>query len=178
MPESQLTISGKSNVNTFQCHSADVMQKGSFMAFEPTTSGTIGFYNASVALKVKSLSCGSKLIEKDLNKSMMSDRFPFIYLDFKDAKLSAKYPNNTSKYLATVKITIANTTKETKVELMLQQLTANTYRLTGTQTLVLKDFNINPPKAMFGLIVVNEEITINFNITASIKKDFFNTTSI
>jgi YceI-like domain. len=168
---SQISISGKSNVNTFRCYTVNIPQKGSFLAFEPEGVNAVNFYHADVDLKVKSLSCGSKLIEKDLDRSLIADRYPFIILSFKDAMLIARYPNRTAKYQTTLNMTIANTTRNVEVDILLQQVDRNTFRIIGSQIISMTDFNIKPPTAMFGMIVVDREITINFNILATVYKD-------
>jgi polyisoprenoid-binding protein YceI len=171
MPESLLSISGKSNVASFSCYNAEVVQKGSFMAFEPQGVNAANFYNARIDLKVKSMNCHSRLIERDLGKSLLSDRYPVIQLNFNDAKLVALYPNSTAKYQATLKMTLAATTREVKVDIFLQQLSRNTYRLTGGLVVDMTQFNIKQPTAMLGLVVVDKEINISFNIVALVYKD-------
>ncbi|WP_320051769.1 YceI family protein [uncultured Acetobacteroides sp.] len=168
---SQISISGKSNINTFRCYTANIPRKGSFLAFEPEGVNVVDFYHADVDLLVKSLSCGSKLIEKDLNRSLMADRYPFIMLSFKDAKLVARYPNRTAKYQTTLSMTIASTTRNVGVDILLQQVDHNTFRIVGSQVISMTDFNIKQPTAMFGMIVVDREITISFNILAAVYKD-------
>lgn len=171
LPGSQISISGKSNINAFRCYTANIPQKGNFLAFEPEGVNTVNFYHADVDLLVKSLNCGSKLIEKDLNRSLIADRYPFIMLSFKDAKLIAQYPNKTAKYQTTVSMTIAKTSRNVEVDILLQQVDRNTFRITGSQVISMTDFNIKQPTAMFGMIVVDREITINFNILATVYKD-------
>jgi polyisoprenoid-binding protein YceI len=171
LPSSQISISGKSNINTFRCYTANIPSKGSFLAYEPEGVSSVNFYHADVDLLVKSLNCGSKLIEKDLNRSLIADRYPFIMLSFKDARLIARYPNKTAKYQTTLNMTIANTTRNVGVDILLQQVDRNTFRITGSQVISMTDFNIKQPTAMFGMIVVDREITINFNILATVYKD-------
>ena len=38
------------------------------------------------------------------------------------------------------------------------------FRINGRQKLTIRDFNIEPPKALFGLIKVENELVISFDI--------------
>lgn len=171
LPGSQISISGKSNVNTFRCYTASIPQKDSFLAFEPEGVNQVSFYHADIDIRVKSLNCGNRLIENDLNKSLNSDRYPFIMLRFKGAKLIGRYANNTFRYQTSVSMTIANTSRNVDVEVTLQKLERNTYRVTGSQIIDMADYNIKQPTAMLGLIVVDRQVTINFNIVVVVYKD-------
>lgn len=171
LPGSQISLSGKSNVNSFRCYTANIAQKGSFLAFEPDGVNKVTFYHADVDLMVKSLSCGSRLIEKDMGKALTVDRYPFITLNFKDAKLIARYPNKTAKYLTTISMTIASTTRDIEVEIILQQIDSNKFRITGSQVIDMTSFNIKQPTALLGMIVVERDITISFNVLAMVYKD-------
>lgn len=60
------------------------------------------------------------------------------------------------------KLTIAGTTKE--VEITSEGTTlAGSYELKGAKEILLADFGIEPPTAMFGQIVVGEAVTISFD---------------
>lgn len=41
----------------------------------------------------------------------------------------------------------------------------NGYNIKGSQEIVLQDFGIEPPTAMFGQIVVGDKVTVNYNLT-------------
>jgi len=171
LPNSQISISGKSNINTFKCYTANIAQKGDLLSFEPEGINLVSFYNADVDLMVKSLNCGSKLIEKDLSKSLIADKYPFILLNLKEAKLVARYPNKTAKYQASISMTIANTTRDVNVDILIQQIDKNTFRITGNEVISMTDFKIKQPTAMLGMIVVDREITISFNVLAVVYKN-------
>ncbi len=68
-------------------------------------------------------------------------------------------------------MTIASTTRNVGVDILLQQVDHNTFRIVGSQVISMTDFNIKQPTAMFGMIVVDREITISFNILAAVYKD-------
>ena len=68
-------------------------------------------------------------------------------------------------------MTIANTTRNVEVEILLQQIERNKFRITGSQVIDMTSFNIKQPTALLGMIVVEREITISFNILAMVYKD-------
>lgn len=171
LPETRISISGTSNVKNFRCLTAESNQKGSFIVFEKDDSSAISFYNAKLPVRVRSLDCNNNLINRDLYKTLNADRYPFILLQLRDADLISSYPNNTYKYKVKVDLTLANNQRESNGEVLVQKIGAGVFRITGSQHIKLTDFSIKPPTAMLGLIVVDDEMVINFNVVVKVKKD-------
>jgi hypothetical protein len=48
-----------------------------------------------------------------------------------------------------------------------QQRADGTYQATGSLPLLMSDFGIDPPTAMFGLIKVHDQITVRFKLIAT-----------
>ena len=171
LPESKISISGTSNVSSFKCFAADCAQKGSFVVFEKNDSNIISFYNALFSVKVRSLDCNNSLINRDLYKTLNSDKYPFIVLQIKEAELISFFPNSVFKYKVKVDMILANNQRETKGEVLVQKINSDVFRVSGVQKIKLTDFNIKPPTAMLGLIVVDDEMTITFNLVLKARKD-------
>jgi polyisoprenoid-binding protein YceI len=158
-------------VSSFKCITADCTQKGSFVVFEKNDSDIISFYNALFSVKVRSLDCNNSLINRDLYKTLNSDKYPFIVLQIKEAELISFFPNSVFKYKVKVDMTLANNQRETKGEVLVQKIDSGVFRVSGVQKIKLTDFNIKPPTAMLGLIVVDDEMTITFNLVLKARKD-------
>jgi YceI-like domain. len=170
-PESRITIAGRSNMASFRCITAEI-PNGSFMAFVTNESDLVSFFNAKIPVRVKSLDCSNRLINNDLYKTLNADNNPTIALNFKEAKLIATYPNDTYKYRIKVDMTLANVQREERGEVMVQKISKSSYRVTGSQLIRLSSYKIKPPSAMFGLIRVEDDMQIEFNVVVKVRSDF------
>lgn len=63
----------------------------------------------------------------------------------------------------TGKLTIAGAEKVVTIPVNIAQTEGN-LQITGTQKIVLQDYDMEPPTAMFGSIVVGDEVTVNFDL--------------
>ncbi|HLT50813.1 MAG TPA: YceI family protein [Arenibacter sp.] len=61
------------------------------------------------------------------------------------------------------KLTIAGVGKSVDLKSEVSALD-NGYRVTGSKEIILQDFGMEPPTAMFGQIVVGDKVTINYNL--------------
>jgi len=62
------------------------------------------------------------------------------------------------------KLTIAGVEKEVPVTVAIIQ-SGEDIQMNGTQKIILQDFGMEPPTAMFGSIVVGDEVTVKFNLS-------------
>ncbi len=86
---------------------------------------------------------------------LKTSEYPEIFLELK--KLSME---SSEKAIAEVLISIAGKTETYKVPVEITEGPVSQY--TGNLVLNIKDFNLEPPKKMLGLIVVKDDIEISF----------------
>ncbi|MFK7810882.1 MAG: YceI family protein [Maribacter sp.] len=60
-------------------------------------------------------------------------------------------------------LTIAGTEKNVEIDSKITSET-NKMKIKGEKKIVLKDFGMEPPKAMFGQIIVGDEVTVKFDL--------------
>lgn len=91
-----------------------------------------------------------------------------------DALNKKKYPNitfvlsevsdiTTSTLSAIGELTISGVTKTIKMEVDYEILPDGSISFTGTHPIKMTDYNIDPPKAMFGAIKAGEDVDVIFN---------------
>lgn len=158
LADSELTITGDTNINKFQCgFDTRLLERTKEISF--TRHGNqLKFQNAVLILDNKGFDCGNKAINKDFHALLRTSEYPSISLELTELTVQ-----NNAQAIATVKITIAG--KHKTYTLPVQIVDTPTDCFTGTLKLDINDFNLKPPKKMFGLIVVKEEIEITFNLT-------------
>ncbi|MCL6216742.1 YceI family protein [Zunongwangia pacifica] len=154
--ESQLKINGDTNINSFNCVFNPQELPEKLIARFERKQQTLIFKNTSLKLRAKAFDCGSRPINRDFKDLIKAEKYPYIFLDLKELKLTA--PNSA---LVTLNIEIAGIEKPYKVLVKIDDSKSN---YTGIINLNINDFKLEPPKKVFGLIKVKEEIQIEFDL--------------
>ena len=157
LPSSELTIIGDSNIAAFQCEFDNSYLEDSQNITFTQNGSKIEFTGAVLILNNKGFDCGSKGINRDFHDLLQSDDHPRILLDLKEVILSSP-----TKGTARVGITIAG--KERFYELPVAIKNAAIAEFKGKLHLNIKDYGLEAPKKLFGMIVVKDEIDIQFNL--------------
>ena len=160
--ESRLWIEGSSNVNQFRCragrYNTDVAP--------PTTDTTT---KVEVDVAVEGFDCGKRRMNRDLYETLLSNRHPFISFEYLSTE-SLTYEGDTDTYTMTVNgnLTVAGHTNQIQFPLTAEVLDNNTIRATGSTDLKMTAYNVEPPSALLGLVRVNDELTVHFEIVATL----------
>lgn len=157
LPQSQLLISGDTNISEFDCNfDSEMLPTNCAVTYSETENG-ITFKNAVLLLNNKGFDCGNRQINKDFHALLQTEEYPSLELELK--KIKMKYANSAE---AVVDITIAGTTKTYQLPVKLLANPATGFE--GKLQLDINDFGLEPPKKVFGLIKVKEAIEISFNL--------------
>ncbi len=157
LPSSALTINGDTNINSFECTFNTRYLKESQNIFYSQTNSTINFTGAILVLDTDGFDCGSKPINRDFHDLIKSDEYPEIHLELNKIKV-----HSATKSIATVCITIAGKQKYYDVPVNVKNGVTSQYQ--GVLKLDINDFDLEPPKKLFGIIKVKDDIQINFDL--------------
>ncbi len=156
--ESALQVKGKTNVNTFTCH-YDVNQfKNPIPVRYALQNGKMVFSETKLQLKTNNFDCGGKAINKDFREILKADQYPHINLYLKEIK---NVKSNTNVEVL-VDIEIAGVKKDYIIPVSFKN--NNQFYIKGQVGVCLTDFYIETPKKFFGLISIENEIEIDFNL--------------
>ncbi|MBZ9728091.1 YceI family protein [Salegentibacter sp. JZCK2] len=158
LPDSNLSISGTTNINDFECDFNTLYFKNeSFKAHYIEKKGILDFKNSVLPLENSKFDCGNRKINKDFQELLKTKKHPKILLKLKKIDLSRE-----GNPMVTISFNIAGVDKDYKFPVEItrdKQLCFD-----GKLQLNIKDFNLEAPSKIFGLIVLDEEIEINFNL--------------
>ncbi|WP_037319021.1 YceI family protein [Salegentibacter sp. Hel_I_6] len=158
LPNSNLSISGTTNINDFECDFNTIYFKDqSFKVHYSENGDILNFKNSILPLENANFDCGNRKINKDFHDLLKSEKHPEILLKLKKIDMSRD-----GNALVTLTFNIAGIDKDYKfpVEITRDKLLC----FDGKLQLNIKDFNLEAPSKIFGLIVLDEEIEINFNL--------------
>lgn len=154
--KSEITIHGKSNVNSFKCkYNSNFLEDEILVTTIKNNETKISFANAKIAIKSKGFDCSSKMITKDFKTILKADDYDNINIELKELDL------NGSVIMTRLLIEIAGKSKEYFVPMAFN---AKNNNVKGTLKLYIKDFDLKCPKKVFGLIEVEDNVDINFNL--------------
>ena len=157
LPSSQLSITGDTNINKFECiFNTSYLEKAQQVSYTRKDS-IMNFSGAILTLNTQGFDCGNKGINQDFHDLIKSDQYPEILLELSNVTLHSK-----TFGIANICITMAGKQKFYKVPVNIQD--GKTAHFKGELELNIKDFNLEPPKKLFGIIKVKDEIEIAFDL--------------
>ena len=153
--KSEVSIKGKSNVNSFECKYDSDFIENDLQISIARNNNKILLEGAKIAIKSTGFDCAHKMITKDFKSILKADEYPHIVINVKEI--------NTAKENITAKLNvkIAGVEKEYLVPVIFN---SNTNNVKGQLKLNIKDFKLKSPKKLLGMVVVNDNVDINFNL--------------
>ncbi|MFV1884432.1 MAG: YceI family protein [Balneola sp.] len=163
LEESKLRINGTSNLNDFECIYEDEIEPDTLTHNVEVRDTSIAVQGDDISLKIDSFNCGKRGINRDFRKTLKSDVYPNIEIEL----LSIVSPNG-QPTLANIATTLGGVTREYTIVLRDYEFLDDLVIVSGTNEINMTDFGISPPTALFGMIKVKDQISIDF--TLSIKR--------
>ncbi len=159
---SSLQINGTTNVNTFQCGSG--YEKGYDMIRERWDPYSEKWeIHGSLFIEVDQFDCKNRIMNNDFRNTLKHDKYPEIKIEFLNLK-EVQNQENTRKAEGYVKITLAGVSHQYFLSSELEFLDNQYSILRGEQTFRFSDFGLEPPQKGFGLVRVNDEIQVSFDL--------------
>lgn len=158
-PSSKLKILGSSNVNTFTCQQSNsITDQAIRVEVEEYKTGWI-VNNAELILDVDSFDCGMKQMTEDFKQTLRSNDYPYLKLQIHQVSKGI----SDSTYLANVSILLAGKSQDYLIPVSVDKA-SNSFICSGHRRVKFRDFNLKPPEKFFGMIRVDEEIDIVFEL--------------
>jgi hypothetical protein len=159
--KSTLHIDGKTNISSFRCDINEYTQQDTVLLYkeylQPVT------IKGGITIKVNCFDCHQKFITADLRKTLKADEIPFFQVRLLNMDYFNMQPGKQS-IKGWVDITLADVTRRMQINYTLQVMGENNILLTGEQKMQFSDFKLNPPRRLAGLIKVDNEINVQFQL--------------
>lgn len=159
--QSKLIIKGTSNVKDFTCNYDQSLKADTLQFKTEFEEEKISVAGNALNLYTQEFDCGNRGINRDFKSTLKSKTFPQIELKLNELIFSN---GNILPDSAQVDILIAGVSKSYMIPLHEINRNKDTIIVKGTTMLSMYDFELKPPSPMFGLIKVNDELEISFQL--------------
>jgi len=157
MPDSELIISGSTNVNKFDCK----FNIGLISEAKPikyiSEENFIKFNYLKLELLIEGFDCGNKRMNSDFQDLLLCEKYPDIVIELDRVEsISSEYAK------AFIKVHLAGKSNSYNLPVVIDN-----DRFKGKFKMNIRDFNLEPPKKALGLIEVDEMIEVQFDLRIS-----------
>lgn len=154
--ESKVQVLCTTNVSKLQC-SLNQLPQTFQLAQHNYTGGPILFEANNFQIEVCALNCGVDAINSDLQQTLKANTHPYIQLQLN------KIDTNQTPALITYSISIAGIQQQQTAPCKLE-INENQLNVAGTFKLLLSDFCLVAPSKFFGLVQVENNIAVNYQL--------------
>lgn len=156
---SKITVSGTSTMHDWEMTSGKVQVQASIAE---AGNGAVAVEALKMTLPVNTLKSQKNGMDENAYKALKAKEHPQIVFELATSK--AKSGNQVE---AAGKLTIAGKTQTVATTGKLETLDNGNVRITGSYTLNMTDYEVEPPSFMFGTVSTGEEVTISYEIILS-----------
>lgn len=161
--ESRLSISGESNVNEFKCE-VDRYYRADNLRLYSSPGPAYLFSENQMVINIMAFDCGRKLITRDFRQTLNAEKDPEMVISFLALDRLPEENTNIEQLKGKLHITIAGVSRETEVQLSINNMGNGTIHLHGAQDFSFTDFELEPPSKAMGLINVKNELAVTFDL--------------
>ncbi len=171
-PDSRLTIEGKTNVNKFTCAIPHYVGRDTLVLHEGGKGTRPVFVKGSVSLDASSFDCGIAPMTADFRKTINSKTHPAIVIDFISFEKTPSYAYGEEKFKGIINISLGGTTKLFEMICTIESKPSGLIQLSGGREFTFADFNLEPPKHMMGLVKVQPDLHVKFNLILKLDTNY------
>ena len=161
-PKSELTIIGKTNVNTFTCRYTEVMSD-TLNIEVIRNKGDYMIDNAEMTFHVSAFDCGNAMMNEDFKDLLNADEFPVIRVNFKSLYMT---PGQSKEIMGSIiaQFELAGTEGASPINILKKPEKSQTNDYFGFTNLDITNFGLEPPTKMMGMIKVKKDIKVEFDL--------------
>ncbi|MEQ8533452.1 MAG: YceI family protein [Imperialibacter sp.] len=153
---SKITVAGTSTMHDWTMVSEEIQVEAAIADGGGTVEGL------KLIVPVTTLKSHKSGMDDNAYKALKSDKNPQIIFNLKTSQAKGA-----SLLQGSGQLTIAGVTKDISLEGKLEALANGKYKITGSYTLDMEAYQVEPPSFMFGTVSTGKEVTISYEIILS-----------
>lgn len=160
--ESKLTIFVSTNVNSFPCEYKSTV-KSETIEFQYLTKDhqTVEIQNASLQFPLGLFDCGQKVKNKEFKELLNEEEHKNIVINLNGLRIHEDDSNNVmGKFITTIQVAGVLKQEEIDITDIISDHESSIY--SGSVTINIRDYGLEPPVKFLGLVKVNEAVKIDF----------------
>ena len=165
--EYTVTIHGTSNLHSWDEKVGTVTGEGTV---NPNSDGSYDLEAMDIKMEVHSIKSDmGSIMNNNTYKALKADEHPQIIFALSTPVKSIQI--NTVEKTVAIKgnLTIAGVTKPVNMQVKIVMQAKGKLLFEGSQTILMTDYGVKPPRALLGTLKTGDEITINFKTSFIIK---------
>lgn len=158
---SKMMVYGTSTI-----HDWEVEAEGIQGSVTISSDSSMAIDAASITVPVEKMESGKGGMNKKMYGALDKKKHPNITYKLTEATIDSMDTDaQTFKVNTTGDLTIAGATQSIKMTLDGKKAADGSYAFTGSKSINMTDYKVDPPSAVFGTIKSGEEVTIKFDLT-------------
>jgi hypothetical protein len=168
---SKITIHGTTNVNHFNCTLDEEGENEELAVSSNWDQKRLSFEGLILSYDLKGFDCGLKVMNTDFQEILHADEYPQMKLEIRIINIPSS--NTEIERLnvdSDVSVQIAGVSRRFLVEEgRVINKSEDELIFEGKQKMHITDFGISPPEKYFGMVKVNDELTVSFSVRMKVK---------
>lgn len=160
---SRLNIEGSSNISGFKCDMTEYLKNDTLCYSTVEAGNRLNFVNSCVTININSFDCHQRYITSDFKKTLKADQNPLLKIHFLSID-DFKPVYGRQMVNSVIEISLAGVVKRMHVGFNVKTINNSQIQLFGDKDLLFSDFGLKPPRKLAGLIKINEEIKVHFQL--------------
>jgi hypothetical protein len=171
---SSIWLEGSASVVNFECRVRELRTVGGLVGMDtlaavPRPHGNI---HLEVHIPIDKMDCGRSGINRDMKNTLDAARFPYIIYHL-ERNIMRGYFQDNEHHVFDIntwgKLQISGQERMEEIPIKGTFLGPWRFRIEGAHRVNMRDFGIEPPTPMMGLIKVDEMLTVHFDVTLCLR---------
>ena len=163
-PNTDLSFNGTSNVHDWSCKITEIQGKGAFAEalLNSGNSPDNPIKDVKLTIPVKSIKSGKGKMDDVMYDALKAEEHPYIEYELISSEvLSQKGDEFTVQ--TSGNLTVAGVTRQISLQVEGKKINERAVKFIGAKNLKMTQFNIEPPRALFGAIRSGDQVDVQFS---------------
>lgn len=156
LDKSSMKIEGTSTIHDWH---AEVEEINTDIAITEDSTGSV-VDSFSMTIPVKSIESGKGGMNSKIYDALKEKKHPEIMFELK----STEAAQDSDSLNVSGTLTIAGSSRDITLPVLSSKASDGSYKFAGSYEINMKDYEVDPPSAMFGTIKSGEKVTVSFEL--------------